>query len=50
MALPIKKGADTKLMVQAIDIGTDELEQAREELRQSCVKRWKRRICRCFEQ
>jgi hypothetical protein len=33
-ALPIKKGADTKLMVQAIDVGTDELEQAREELRQ----------------
>ena len=31
--LPIKKGADTKLMVQAIDVGTDELEQAREELR-----------------
>ena len=30
--LPIKKGADTKLMVQAIDIGTDELEKAHEEL------------------
>jgi hypothetical protein len=34
LALPIKKGADTKLMVQAIDVGTDELEEAREELRQ----------------
>ena len=33
-ALPIKKGADTKLMVQAIDISTDELEQACEELQQ----------------
>ena len=33
-ALPIKKGADTKLMAQAIDVGIDKLEQAREELRQ----------------
>ena len=32
-ALPIKKGADTKLMIQAIDVGADELEQARNELR-----------------
>ena len=33
IALPIKKGVDTKLMVQSIDVDTDELEQAREELR-----------------
>jgi hypothetical protein len=33
IALPIKKGVDTKLMVQSIDVGTNELEQAREELR-----------------
>lgn len=32
IALPIKKGGDTKLMVKAIDIGIDELEQACEEL------------------
>jgi hypothetical protein len=50
-ALPIKMGANTKLMVQAIDIGMmnlNKLVKSSENTLNRCVKKWRKHICRHF--